>query len=461
MDFHCHPNLKTFGHSFGKSESKMHLWNYQPPTRYSKIINALTGLSRFSQADFTSMTKGGVRVAFVSLYPFEKGFFNCGSFNGPIAAMLANEITGIGYKRVRHIQKHMDYFTDLKNEYSFMEASCKEYRVDGNTSSWEFGGSYKDVQQMLLVNNRIVVIPTIEGAHVLNTGLATYGKEHIEEEVLRNIVAIKQWRFPPLFVTFAHNFNNDLCGHARSLERLGSMVDQSENLGKGFTDLGRKVLSKMLDYEDRPIFIDIKHMSVVSRMEYFRIVEEQYLNKVPIVVSHGAVTGISLESRGKKYNQKFPFSCDDINFYDEELVAIANTNGIFAIQLDANRLADSKILHKSIRNVLNPQAHKHSAWIVWNQLQHIAEVLDKHELFAWGMTAIGSDFDGTINPLNGIWTEEHLPKLAAELLILANQYLKRDCPLALNENSTITADEIVDRFIFSNSMSFLRNHYNR
>jgi hypothetical protein len=42
--------------------------------------------------------------------------------------------------------------------------------------------------------------------------------------------------------------------------------------------------------------------------------------------------------------------------------------------------------------------------LIWNQIQHIAEVLNINDQYAWGIQCIGSDYDGMINSLNGFWT---------------------------------------------------------
>ena len=72
-DLHCHPNLKTFGHSYScepKNENyRSHVWHKKDPTATTKILNTLLGLTKFSQIDFTTMSKANVKIAFVSLYP--------------------------------------------------------------------------------------------------------------------------------------------------------------------------------------------------------------------------------------------------------------------------------------------------------------------------------------------------------------------------------------------------------
>jgi hypothetical protein len=462
-DLHCHPNLKTFGQSFsGESnnpKNKANVWYVKPPNWFTKAFNALTGMTKFSQADFTTLSKANVRIAFVSLYPFEKGFFINGFLNGPVSARLANMITSIGYKRIRYLQKHSNYFQDLKNEYTFLLNSCKEQEIDGIVQKWSFAASWLAVEKIIETENTIAVINTIEGAHVFNSGLKPYGHATDEEEVLHNIRLIKKWEFPPLFITLAHNFNNDLCGHARSLDQLGPLVNQFENLNKGFSELGLKVVRALLNNEDKAVFIDIKHMSLTSRLEYFSLVENEYDNKIPIIVSHGAVTGTNLSGEQKGSLDSSLFSGDDINFFDEEIVGISRTQGLFALQMDANRLANRKISKKSIFNLDSKEAISHSATIIWRQIQHIAEVLDKEKLYAWNTACIGSDFDGTINPLNGVWTAEYLPLLTQALLSEAQLYCETNHTLKVDKNKQIDPEEIIDRFIYANTINFLKKYY--
>jgi hypothetical protein len=462
-DIHCHPNLKTFGHSFSyvkkNKYNKTHLWFYDPPNVVTKLLNTVTGLTKFRQTDFSTMAKGNVRLAFVSFYPFEKGFFHSAAINPKVAATLANFVTGIGYSRVRHLQKHTDYYQDLYDEYTFFQNSCKEFMVDGRAFFWEFPGSGNDVERILNSENGIAVIPTIEGAHVLNTGLHPYGREADEETILQHINSLKTWDFPPFFITFAHNFNNEMCGHARSLERLGKMVDQNQNLDGDFSQLGIRVLHTLLSRQNgRPIFIDIKHMSLRARLTFYDIIESEYNNEIPVIVSHGAVTGTGLSGSGSG-NSDCTFCGDDINFFDEELIKVVETGGVFGLQMDSNRLAQAAKVKSSLRHLFSPYSFLDSVRIIWLQLQHFAEVLDRQQLFGWGNMTIGSDFDGTINPLNGIWTAENYQAMAEQLVVQADAYLKSSNPLRLSENKNISAEEIVERFVYRNAVDFVKRYY--
>ena len=462
-DLHCHPNLKTFGQSYnrkhGEKLNSAHVWFQKKPTNFKKILNTLLGITKFSQTDFSTMAQSNVKIAFVSYYPFEKGFFINDKINNRIAAFLASLVTSIGYNRVRHIQKHLDYFADLNDEYTFFTNSCRKFMIGEKNHSWDFAKNYQDLMHDIEDNYKVTVIPTIEGAHVLNSGLEAFGKSVDEEEVFNNISLLKEWEYPPLFITFAHNFYNDFCGHAVSLEPLGSLVDQGPGLGEGFTELGFKVVDMLL--KDKPIFIDIKHMSIKSRKEYYDLMAYSYNWKVPIIVSHGAVTGRNWDGENQGTIDNSFFCNDDINFFDEELVNISKSRGLFAVQLDANRLCPKKFVDKSITRIDHPEAIKNSAKIIWRQLQHIAEVLDQNDLPAWNIACIGSDFDGTINPLNGIWTSAQLPVLADHLLEMSNDFLKgNQCPLSA-ESRSITPEEIVYNFTLKNVVNFLKENYNK
>ena len=453
-DLHCHPNLKTFGHSFDKSRSNnTDVWHSKPSGLTGKILNRITGITRFSQADFTSMVKGNVKLAFVSLYPFEKGFFLNSLGKSHLSALLSDFATDIGYNRVRHLQNHSDYFQDLSNEYLFFTEARKENQIENTLFSWELIKNWSEAETCFN-KGQIAVVFTIEGAHVFNTGLEIYGKKICEAEVMKNVEVVKNWRYKPFFITFAHNFNNQLCGHAKSLEPLGNLVDQKENLNGNFSPLGMKVIHKLLEKNDgRRILIDIKHMSVASRKEYYSILHTEYCNEeIPIICSHGAVNGLSFSGT----QTSTLFNNSDLNLFDEEIIEIVKTGGLLAIQFDVRILGGKNSIKSFFRK--KRIETKHAALLIWNQLKYIAEISDTMGYFGWGNTCIGSDFDGTINPPAGLTTVKDYPLLGNELLLLANNYLKQR-KLYLKENREITPEELVQNFAILNTLSVLKKHY--
>lgn len=89
---------------------------------------------------------------------------------------------------------------------------------------------------------------------------------------------------------------------------------------------------------------------------------------------------------------------------------------------------------------------------------HIAEVLDEQNLFFWGIQSIGSDFDGIVNPINGLWTAENMKDLAEEMLNHAKDYLSNNLN-NLNEFNRISAESIVARVMNENAMLFIKRNY--
>lgn len=95
--------------------------------------------------------------------------------------------------------------------------------------------------------------------------------------------------------------------------------------------------------------------------------------------------------------------------------------------------------------------------LLWFQIQHILELLDNEGLFAWNCMAIGSDFDGIIDPLNSFWTTEELPYLADFLERHAYNYMQTaQFKVATNK---IDADIIIERVMSSNGLDFLKANF--
>lgn len=460
-DIHCHPNLKAFGHSFDKRKNtKSNMWFYSKPSFFAKKLHQFTGITKFSQTSFTTMARSNAKIILLSLYPFEKGFFTNSNIPSQITAMLGNWGIEIGYRRIRHLQKHTNYFDDLLSEYQFVLNSSKEQVIDGKTQRWQLTANWQDVEAASKQENTIAVIITIEGAHVFNSGLGDFGVEPDENEILKNIDVVKKWEFPPLFIGLGHNFNNDLCGHARSLQRLGKMVNQSKNLEKGLSELGIKVIDALLDTSNgRSIFIDLKHMSLLARQEYMHLLKTKYAHKqIPIIVSHGSVTGLSFNGNSINAACLDIFNPENINFYDDEIIAITKSGGLFGLQMDIGIHVDTKKLKCNMPLSAKDTALSRSAGIIWNQLQHIAVLLDSNGLFSWGSTAVGSDFDGSINPFPGILTAESFEPLSKELIVLARNFLEKKW-FTLPINMQISAEEIIGLFLYDNLHIFLKNNY--
>ena len=277
----------------------------------------------------------------------------------------------------------------------------------------------------------------------------------------------------PAFMTFAHHFWNGLCGHARSLGGLVKcFVDQENGLGEGFTAAGKKVAIALLERktgidgkEIPPIYIDFKHMSWKSRIDYYKLLDDNFKDRnFPIFASHAGVTGLS--EFGGVCNtpaaQEGLYMTDDINIFVIELLRICRSNGLFGIQLDERRIGSKQALRDARGNIAHRDILYAWAKLVWNQVRHIAELLDINNEYAWGIQALGTDFDGIIDPINGYWTAREIDDLDDYLLKHVYNYLKEvnePCPLTQDRNKNISAEEVVDRVMTSNALNFISRIY--
>jgi len=476
VDLHCHPSLKPFGKSFNYSpvgvnhphrSSKRSIWKYDPPSLFDKLLNFVGGLTKFRQSSFTSLVYGGVGIVCVSLYPLEKWFVRNKIKNELIADLLANLALGIGDKRIDFIQGIKDYFKDLERQHDFyMQLNGKIVQLPEGKFRYVVVKNYQEIEEIKTQDAKnknirtLCVVLTIEGLHVLNTGLR---EPHNENEVLAKLEIIKNWQHRPFFITVAHHFWNHICGHAESLSGIvKKKADQSEGLNTGFTSFGRKVLKRLLDNKDgKRILPDIKHMSPKARNEYYDMLDsgDQEFKNIPIIVSHGACNGLKSSSDRVLGNPATARKLNplDINFFDDEIIKIAKSGGIIGLQLDERRIANKKTLKNTKKSVKRSKIMHYRSELLWNHVQHIAEVLDAEGVFAWDCIAIGSDFDGIIDALNGFWTAEELPFLADFLERHAYNYMKHHT--LKNSINIIEADEIIARVMSLNGKTFLKTHF--
>ncbi len=474
IDLHIHPALKPLGRSFDRNpgtnnpspNAASSLWHYDPPTFFDKLANIATGLTKFRQSDFTSLSRGGAEVVFVSLAGLEKGFVMNRLGTRLPGDVTANLVTGLGKKRIDHVQAMHDYFTDMELEYKFYrQLDNHQVKIDGRWHRYKIISKYGDIEENHLPDVRTIwVILTMEGAHGFNTGLQLMGKTANEAEVLTNVGKVKQWNHRLFFMGMAHHFYNEIVGHAQSLSGIVRKVcDQSEGIDQGFTELGWKVLRKLLDNTGgHRVLIDLKHMSVQARHEYYHFLKEEHSGEIiPLIVSHGAVNGLRSKEE-KVEDDKFnygKFQPADINFFDDEILRIADSGGLFGLQFDERRVASETELKKSGPHLNRRKMLYYQSRLVWNQIEHIAEVLNRHDRFAWGIQCIGSDYDGMVNPLNGFWTAEEMPLFDSYLEKHAHNFINSPRSQSLKEYNKLNASDIVERFMRGNTNHFLMKNF--
>ena len=482
IDLHCHPTIKPFGQSFDDQlkhssnfRKKNSIWFKDRPGFFERLLNQITSLTKFTQSDYRTLQKGNCKIISVSLYPLEKGFFDIPKFNlgtGEITDILLNFVLGVSDKRIDFVQSNINYFLDLENEYRFLlEQNNQAVKIKNKTYFYKIINGFDEIKaDDPQHENTIYNIISIEGAHVFNCGYDPINAPATEraDEVLEKVQQVKNWEYPPFFITLAHHFYNELCGHEKTFEGLVNTFigeNQKLGLGEGITPLGYKVIKALLNQESgKRILIDLKHMSIKARREYYALMDsEAFKNQhIPLIVSHGAVTGTKDETILASQNTldtENKFLNKPINFYDFELIRLQKSGGIFGLQLDKRRIASEDLRKKTRKFRLRKDKIRfHWSALAWNQIQHIAEVLDQAGLPAWNLTVLGSDFDGIINPLTSFWNAETYPSLESNLIIHAKNYLKSS--KLSKELNQITAEEVVYKVMYGNAAAFLEKNFN-
>jgi len=469
IDFHCHSSMKPFSKSFPEMEhsenrrKKNSIWHDDRPNIFEKGLNYLAGLTKFKQADMSTLAEGGALCVSVSLYPPEQGFFKPLGIDGRASDLVTDLVTGLGVKRIDKIQSNNSYFKDLENEYQFLkELEGREYSVGRRKWTYKIIDSYSELETISFNEDiqTIGIFLSIEGLHALDCGMESSADR---DTVLGNVSKLKSWENRIFFVTFSHHFYNELAGHARSLDStMSKVIDQGPGLKTGFTDLGLEVLHKLLDTESGdPIFIDVKHMNVRTRREYYEILESDYSSeKIPIIVSHGAVTGYYDEAEKQALpGQPQKFNSGNINFYDFELLKIEETKGIFGLQMDERRVGSEQELDNAKGKIRRRKILFHRSKLLWNQIEHIAKVLEADSRFAWGIQALGTDFDGIIDPLNGFWTAAEIGKYLEHYLLMHAYDFMKGAGKEMKSYNQIDPEEIVDRVMKGNGQAFLKKFY--
>lgn len=486
IDIHCHPDLRPFSKSFStpnprqnssNKRDKVSIWHYDPPTAGDRFAQRVVGLSKYSQSDFTSLSFGNVRCICASLYSVERNFVNL-NFVGDsdVADFFANVVGNLSKDRVDFLQQNKDYFSDLESIYEYYKSlDNKEIKFDDGNRKYMLVKNFAELEQAMAANEddplveTIYVIITIEGMHDLNPDNQATPDE---TKILANLGKLKLWDHPPFFVTFAHHFYNELCGHAESLSGFiqDLLTNQETGMNTGFTDLGWKVLKGLIDDTDsRRIHIDIKHMSYLSRTQYINFLktdhtEEYAMKKFPIIMSHGACNGKVSEANpnptpGLETTASRMYD-GDINFYDEELIEMAKSGGIIGLQLDERRIA-SKRYKQSLRlELASASKRKHSnSKMLWNNIQHVVQLLDLNDIFAWDCITIGSDFDGVIDPINMFWSAEDVDDLVQYIERHAFNFLNDPATVFKNSFNKIEPTEVIDRIFHFNAFEFFRKYF--
>lgn len=322
---------------------------------------------------------------------------------------------------------------------------------------------------------------SIEGAHIFGGGDVS------DTEALTRVDHIKQhWEYPLFFITFSHHFYNHLCGHAHSLPDVARLLlNQDRGMHEGFTPLGWQVMRRLLALDANNnkqaelgyrILIDIKHMSPLGRKEWYEQIVRPCLAKgdaIPIIASHCGYSGrktlnefIENEAREKDglriVTEDGTFNAWGINLCDEDIHLVYETGGLIGLSFDKRIMGVSGTKKEEREEQLN------SITALWNNAKAMLRVIYERDDLgeaerrrAWHCLAIGTDFDGYIDPIASYKTAIELADFKRDLMEQITLAAAEPNPESFvsDFDDQFTPAYVVDQLCYGNARDFTLKHY--
>lgn len=346
FDLHTHISLKTMLGGTN-SETRNSCWKIVK----SKALDPLSGSILGSQSSLTQLKKGNVKIAVTALYSLEQAFAN----NWILKDVLPIIEKDLNKKYLESISKNkLSPYQNLNDELAHIQNAIFE--------------KSKEVQIVYNLNdinkNKINLILATEGLHCFQNSYDTSNKEQTQEDIKSNFQNfIKSNRI--LYTGLTHLTRGPICTHTYAMKMLKGTEFIPE--GGGLTQVAMHIIDHCysgIGYNGKKTFIDIKHMGIVSRMQFYEYRKQKGYSNIPIVASHIAVTGSSfnnirivssnpsnlyenaVEVEHHKSYSNISYKVDNsnsfiidfnpwsLNLYDEEIIEIIDSGGILGLIFD-------------------------------------------------------------------------------------------------------------------------------
>jgi membrane dipeptidase len=348
IDLHAHPSMKSF---FGKSD-------------FARFVVGKKGFNPFGmRTNLPKLAAGGIQVLWSSIYVPEKDLRDdCFLFKGiPLLLLpaLRKALSTPADKTAMAMLKRVEIMVDDANNAN-LSAGLSLPKATVATSINDM--------ETAIARDEIVLVHTIEGAHVLENDLA-----NLDRFADRGVASM----------TLAHFYENgvappvDAVPDDMFLKKLGCFK-KTEDLSLGLASLGEQLVEKMFDIG---MIVDLTHSTPKARADVLAISNPK--NR-PLVMSHV----------GARSLMNHP-----INPSDDEIRKIADTGGVIGVIFYNEWLTNTDF--RKNRN---------------DKLVHVVETI-KHMATIGGedCVALGSDFDGMTDPPDDLKDPGDLPNLTTAL----------------------------------------------
>ena len=490
-DFHVHGNFKSFFTALEVAKKKSP-WDHIK-VGVDKLLGNRHDRIFESQSCFTQILNGDLQIAVMPLYSLEFAFAD--SFKLKFVDVTTNVIAKGFFKGIR--EGSITYYQQLLDSYAHLERAKTDNALKSNIVN--FTKRYSDLKP-----GHINIILSMEGAHCFledaDEPVTPSGMKAIETRIMQYKSKAADNPFPRVFIiNLTHLSQAPFSNHAFGIKFLPH--EEFAPNAKGLSPAGLRLIDVLMSHDEGhyPILIDVKHMSLESRKEYYEIRRAKF-PKLPIVASHIACTGISYtkvndyiteirtpllnkrrcnlisyeKPRGIVPNTEFnPWS---INMYDEDIVQILQSGGILGISLDQRVLGVGKLAREKMsrgetfRGIIpimpyyaedpDEEHEIHDAQLhfrhLCNNIFHIAHIalktLGPEE--QWTRIVIGSDFDGLIDAVDFCTNAEQYKNI--------EDYLRRylvDIAKEARIQLPKEVDALIQGFMYENGRAFLEKYY--
>lgn len=484
FDFHFHPSLKSFL-AEDKAALRDNCWK-----TYEQGAMILR-----SQSSLEQSWEGGVRLGIAVMYVLERAF--TASF---LIEHIAPVITPLDRDMLR-LPQDTDNLLRLQAEVVHLKAAAVANVVGGR--------AMQVIRKMSEYDpNKINLVLAIEGTHCLDL---------FNTRLEDNLRKLKEGPDRFFYLNLTHLSRFPTCSHAYGI-KLVRGHEQFRPSGTGITELGFRMID--IAYDTRiggyPLFIDIKHMSLESRKQFYEYRQEKGYGKIPIIASHMGCTGISwapevikiyVEKRfvgsdsvevkykkprgiGGPFRPKTEFNPWSINLYNEEIPIILASGGLIGINLDKRilgakrvggeffspeaytsifdepvprdiglRRAPSQSFYETSGYESEPFERDKAINHLRHLCNHVLHIVEIGGPGAWEQICIGSDFDGLIDPINGCISHAELPELEEKMAFTLQEMIreaKRSKPGLDYKEGSLPAR--VRDIMFNNGARFLKKH---
>jgi membrane dipeptidase len=369
IDIHCHPSLKRY--LFDK--------DLRGNNGSSKSFSVL--YPNFVQVDNPKLRAGGIKVAIVAHYlPEHKFKTDCKTIKNflPLLNLFINKYLEKLEKPFPPLQA---YDTTIKIIENFEKNVFSDVNNDITVAH-----SLKELKEKIS-EGKIVYLNAIEGANSLGNNLGN------PQDYNKNLRAFSEKGV--CMITIAHLFPNDIAACINSFPpdmecMLG--YEGPTNSQPGLSETGKKVVEEMFNLG---IIVDLTHCSFQSRQDVYDINNERGKNKRALVFSH---VGVNL-----LHNHP-------MNPRDEDIRQIVESNGVIGIIFNKFWLTGEykKFWDAGFDDNGIPDIVKAMEGIA-KQIQSIFP--DRNDINPFDHIAIGSDFDGFVEPLDDIFNVAQMEKL--------------------------------------------------